>query len=669
MIPNSVEAAVEHASIRFEQYLKRRYSGSSTAKHYLSDLNIFMQTIGNKPAEWVTPADIDTFVDTQIAAGLGPATINRRLATLHTFFEYLASEDLTHNWPNPVIWRRHGVKLGDHLPRDAGEDEVARLFSVMVGARDRAMFGLMVGAGLRVGEVSALRLDSLEIPSEIHQLTRLRVLGKGNKERIVWCAPSLRVALDEWYSVRPNVDHKALFLNRQGDPITVSGIQYCLKGYCKMAGIELTCHELRHTFARRMTENGLPVDSLAKLMGHEYLQTTVRYIRGADPTVRADFAAAMEVLDHTHEGFQLPGTDMSSLESDWQPSSPPSPNPAVAPQAELHKLREALNELPAWLRDAVDAYITWRWPSWRPQNAYRVGHQFVCGMRRLWTWLEAHCEVDGWESFRRTELEAWLTARCESGISNGSIQAELTQIRGLLRFLAERDYPLDAGLWRVRAPERDRRKLPRYLPEDDYHRLEQLVLGSVHPDPYDTYFDRAWFLILAHTGMRRSELLDLRLDDLDLLRGTAMIRQGKGGLDRVVYLTHPLTHALQQYLTQRPDLSDNDHVFILDGHSPAPETIRTRLDRYGQQVGVKVSPHRLRHTFATRLLNRGMPITSLQKLLGHKHLDTTQRYAQVYDDTLYAQFQAVASRLESIPVENWPLPEAVAQPILSSIEA
>jgi integrase/recombinase XerC len=651
---------VKQASNRFEQYLNRRYKGSSTAKHYLSDLAIFIQTIGDKPPPTVTPTDIDTFVDSQIAAGLGPTTINRRLASLRTFFEYLAGEDVTQDWPNPVIWQRHGLKTGEHLPRDVSEEEVNRLFAVITDARDCAMFGLMVGAGLRVGEVCALGLDSLEAPSAANQLARLRVQGKGNKERIVWCPPSVWQVLDDWLELRPETTNQRVFLNRRGDPITVSGIQYCLKQYCQQAGVSLTCHRLRHTFARRMTEQGLPIDSLAKLLGHTQIQTTQRYLDGADPTVRADFTAAMESLEYLLRNLRSPDDEAGhSGGIPEPPPSPPPPRPLVAPQAELGKLRLEFETLPVWLREVVDAYITWRWPSWRPQSAYRAGRHFFYGIQRCWVWLDANRTVKGWDTLRRADLEAWLTARCQAGVSNGTIQAELAQVRTLLRFAEARDLPVDLGLFRVQAPRRDYHKLPRYLPEADYRRLEAVVLDAAQKDPYDASFDRAWFLMLAHTGVRRSELLELQLADLDLIKGIALIRDGKFGRDRVVYLTPPLIRALEHYLTLRPALPNNYHVFILHNRVPAPETIRRRLEVYGQQVGIQVSPHRLRHTFATRLLNQGMPITSLQKLLGHKHLDMTLRYAQVYDDTLYTQFRTVVSQLEGILVDEWPRTRSV----------
>ncbi len=161
------------------------------------------------------------------------------------------------------------------------------------------------------------------------------------------------------------------------------------------------------------------------------------------------------------------------------------------------------------------------------------------------------------------------------------------------------------------------------------------------------------------SGVRLSELLDLRLGDLNLAASNATVRGGKPGRDRVVYLNPQLMSALGRYLNKRPNLPDDDHVFLLRGRSPTPRTIQRRLASYGQQCGVQVSPHRLRHTLATRLVNQGMPILSLRKLLGHQHLNTTQIYARIYDKTLYKQFKEAMSRLEAIEVDTWPSFKAI----------
>lgn len=89
---------MEKAYARFEQYLNRPFGQSSTAKHYLSDLSIFIRVVGDKTPQDVTPADIDTFLDDQIACGLSPYTINRRLACLHslsTLYAYLQQRKQT----------------------------------------------------------------------------------------------------------------------------------------------------------------------------------------------------------------------------------------------------------------------------------------------------------------------------------------------------------------------------------------------------------------------------------------------------------------------------------------------------------------------------------------------------------------------------------------------
>ncbi len=649
---------MDQARHRFDQYLNRCYGQSTTPKCYASDLDIFFRAVGNKAPAAVAAGDVDAFIDNQLAAGLSPITINRRLATIHTFFEFLASECPDQHWPNPIIWRRHKLKRGTRLPRDVPDDEVAQLFSVITSKRDRAMFGLMLGAGLRVAEVAALRLDCFEVPAYSDGLTKLRVFGKRQKERTAWLAPSLWEALQAWLRVRPAVESDFLFLSQRGSPISVAGIQYRLRKYCKQAGVTLTCHQLRHTFARRMVENGLPVDSLARLLGHNDLQSTQRYIDGADPTLRADFTAAMAALE----------TALSDEQATLLLSSNPQRSPTSkkdfaardrnASREELQKLRERLlaSGLPDWLEEAAEAYLSWRWPTWRAQTAYQVGDNFQRLVRRVWIWLATHRQIEGWESFHRADLQAWLEARCQSGLRNASIQTELGTLRSLFKFIEMRGHSLDPGLFRVQAPRQKGKTLPRYLTEDEYRRLESVVLRATASNTYEARFDRAWFLTLAHTGLRISELLALHLEDLDLQSGRATVRDGKLKHDRVVYLTPALTKALQCYLAVRPELHGELRVFILHNRSPTARTIRMRLAKFGEQAGVHVYPHKLRHTMATRLVNQGMPTHSLRKLLGHQDLSTTQMYARIHDETLYRQFKRAMSSLEAIAVTDWPRP-------------
>ena len=115
---------MKQARNRFGKYLRRRYGDRSTPKHYLNDIDLFIQHIGQRSPQKVMIADVDSFVDHQLARGLQPATVNRRLSSIHTFFEYMAREEQEGIQVNPVNWQLHRIKEGDKLPRDASEADV-----------------------------------------------------------------------------------------------------------------------------------------------------------------------------------------------------------------------------------------------------------------------------------------------------------------------------------------------------------------------------------------------------------------------------------------------------------------------------------------------------------------------------------------------------------------
>ena len=91
--------------------------------------------------------------------------------------------------------------------------------------------------------------------------------------------------------------------------------------------------------------------------------------------------------------------------------------------------------------------------------------------------------------------------------------------------------------------------------------------------------------------------------------------------------------------------------------------MRNQVQRWGKQCSVVVTPHQLRHTFATQLINHGMPMESVRKLLGHKTLNMTQHYARIYDATVQQQFETAAAALEGILVQDWPIPVLLPHPV------
>jgi site-specific recombinase XerD len=150
----------------------------------------------------------------------------------------------------------------------------------------------------------------------------------------------------------------------------------------------------------------------------------------------------------------------------------------------------------------------------------------------------------------------------------------------------------------------------------------------------------------------------LRLSDVDLRAKRLRIRSGKGDRDRVLPMTPQLAAVLQDYLAVR-EPSATDHLLIYEGAALTASLIPDWLERFGSQAQIEpMSPHRLRHTLATFLINQGMPITSLQKFLGHQDINKTLIYARVYDETVRTQFAAAMAQVEHIAVPTWPIPIA-----------
>ena len=125
--------------VQFKAYLQRRYPGRSTTKHYMSDLAIFKQFVGDTPPKQVSVKMIDRFVQAQSEQGLKPATINRRLSTIASFFDNLIVKNTDDGWQNPVHHQRHCIRMGDHLPRDVSDRTVATLLATIDDKRDLAM--------------------------------------------------------------------------------------------------------------------------------------------------------------------------------------------------------------------------------------------------------------------------------------------------------------------------------------------------------------------------------------------------------------------------------------------------------------------------------------------------------------------------------------------------
>ena len=645
-----MQAAIE----RFRQYLTRQYPNRSTTKHYSSDLKIFSQFTKRVDPKEITPKMIDDFVQQQSQAGLKGSTINRRLASLSSFYDFLIEEAEDDNWLNPVRWKRHGIKRGHHLPRDVSDETVQRLFAVIDDVRDRAIFVLMISAGLRVGEVINIQVS--DIPNlESTILGRLRVSGKGDKERITWLTNETLRPIHTWLEQRPQSQANHLFLNQHGHPLSVSGVQYRLKQYCQQAAVKVTCHQLRHTFARRLAEHNMPLDSLAKLLGHHNLQTTQLYIDGANPTVRRDFETAMT------KGRSNP---VSPAVVRQMPAMVQAPEERPDAGTIVDHLGHLAVDLPAWLQQAIRTDTMRRISGWQAHQARLHAHNHFAGLCRTGRWLVQHRHWSTLAQLQRTDLAAFVQASQARGLKPQSIGVELKRFQRFWRNLLDQAQVTNGAILLVKAPAITRDPLPRFLTGAEFERLAQAVLTATETDTAQDRFDRVWFYLLAHAGLRKGEVLNLRLDDCDLSGRRLRIQAGKGDQDRIIPMSTQLVTVIEQYLAVRPAVATN-HLLIYRDQPLKRGLMTYRLRKFALAAEItSVSPHRLRHTLATFLVNQGMPITSVQKFLGHRDINKTLIYARVHDETVHQHFATAMAQIEAVPVLDWPQSQQ-AEPAVS----
>jgi site-specific recombinase XerD len=272
---------------RFVNWVRRRSPAARTWRDYGYDLRIFAAAVGDRPPREITFRDVDNFISKQSERGFKPGTINRRLASIISLYAFLAPED--DQLVCPVHPRRHHLREPQRLPRPVPESDLRQFFAVIEDVRDRAMFTLMLRCGLRIAEVADLQLADLYLDEDA---PRLVTRGKGSRERAVYLSPQAERALREYQNVRPAAQSDFVFLSYQLKGLSTTAIHDRLIRYRQQAGITISAHRLRHSFANDLLNADVPVTSIQKLLGHRWLETTQVYVRANDRQVCEDYYAA-----------------------------------------------------------------------------------------------------------------------------------------------------------------------------------------------------------------------------------------------------------------------------------------------------------------------------------------------------------------------------------------
>jgi integrase/recombinase XerD len=260
----------------------------NTLEAYRSDLQQFGEFLARRhlSALDLTPADLAQFVS-ELAEGRegrrgsSPATLQRKVACLRSFYRHLRREQLIDHDPAREL---RAPRTRPRLPKVLSRDEVLRLLDQPRGhtpaaLRDRALLETMYACGLRASEAVTLELSDLDL-----ELGVLRTRGKGSKERLVpvggKAIESLRAYLDRG---RPRLlglrEESRVFINQRGAPLSRQGLYKVVQRHARSAGLEqrMSPHTLRHTFATHLLAGGCDLRSLQEMLGHADIATTQIY--------------------------------------------------------------------------------------------------------------------------------------------------------------------------------------------------------------------------------------------------------------------------------------------------------------------------------------------------------------------------------------------------------
>ena len=257
-------------------------------------------------------------------------------------------------------------------------------------------------------------------------------------------------------------------------------------------------------------------------------------------------------------------------------------------------------------------------------------------------------KLTAWEQVRPAEIREYLSQLMDEGLERSTISRKIASLRSFYKHLVRHGVVASNPLIGLQTP-----KQPKKLPAFMYLReIEELL--KIDPATPRGLRDRAILEVLYGAGLRVSELTGLNLEDLDLERGYLRV-YGKGAKERISFLGRPGCRALKEYLQKgRPLLARAPQqtgaaqaVFLnKNGERLTARSVRRILDFYVEKAALekKVSPHTLRHSFATHLLEAGADLRSVQELLGHANISTTQIYTHLEREQIKKVYQQAHPR-------------------------
>jgi site-specific recombinase XerD len=228
------------------------------------------------------------------------------------------------------------------------------------------------------------------------------------------------------------------------------------------------------------------------------------------------------------------------------------------------------------------------------------------------------------EEVTHTKVSWYIDYLISKRLRPKTINCHLNSIRQFYHYLREEEHIQMPNPVRKNHALRIPRPLPRHLKDEQVEAFFKTVKGPR---------DKAMFMLMIRCGLRVEEVANLTMRVIDIKRRRILIEDGKGAKDRIVYMSHDALASLAMYLNVRPT-SKTKKIFLAEkgsfiGQPLSIRGIQKRMEYYARKAKLRVSCHHLRHTMATQLLNADAELVTIQDLLGHDSIKTTQRYCRI----------------------------------------
>ena len=267
----------------------------------------------------------------------------------------------------------------------------------------------------------------------------------------------------------------------------------------------------------------------------------------------------------------------------------------------------------------TDAIIHWRRYLKRRNCSPNTVKNYLCAIKSFVLWLDVPIE-----HVTHAKISHYIDELMRRRLKPKTINCQLNGIRQFYYYLRDEGVLDIANPVKNTHAQKMSRPLPRHLKDEQVESFFQIITRPR---------DRAMFMLMVRCGLRVEEVAQLTLGAADYKHRKLLIEDGKGGKDRIVYLSQDACQALVAYLRVRPS-SRTRRIFLVEkgpctGQPISIRGIQKRMEHYARKTKLRVSCHQLRHTMATQLLNADADLCTIQDLLGHSNVKTTQRYCRV----------------------------------------